>query len=77
MGLLIDPGGLNLFKNGDEMNEIIPVQPALEGEIDYCSCEAIGNEGHTFDCIMEQIRRKKLNNNSHVFVITDGDDNVR
>ena len=42
------------------MNEIIPVQPALDGEIDYCSCEAIGNEGHTFDCIMEQIRRKNI-----------------
>ena len=59
------------------MNEIIPVQPAIKGEIDYCHCGSMGDEGHTFDCMIEQLKRKKLNNNSHVFVITDGDDNVR
>lgn len=26
-------------------------------EIDYCHCGAIGEEGHTFACIMERMKR--------------------
>ena len=41
--------------------DLIPVE-ILTGEIDYCHCGAMGSEGHTLSCIMEQMKRKKKKN---------------
>ena len=30
----------------------------LEGEVTHCTCGAIGEDGHTFGCILVQIARR-------------------
>lgn len=36
------------------------VSGGLQGEISFCICHSIGDEGHTFECVLQQFRKRRV-----------------